>query len=138
MICIEKIAHAGMLSLGAVVVATLAMTGSASAQQDGDMPLLNGCSSYVDATAEDADRTLNWTYGVEEDARRCLKIRLGQTVTFDGSVSAHPIEALGGTTPNPFAGALSTSTSFTFDAAGGFGFVCIFHEEMEGVIWVVA
>lgn len=138
LIHIGKTAPAGMRALGCAAALAALAAAPVRAQQDGDMPLLNGCSSYVDATADDADRTLAWGYDIENDPRRCLKVRVGQVVTFDGNVSRHPIDALGGARPNPFAGSLSSATSFTFDQTGGFGFVCTYHEEMLGVIWVVA
>lgn len=101
------------------------------------VPMFNACSAYVDRTAADADRTLDWDYGIENDPERCIVVRVGQTVTFEGNLNAHPIDAQGGDDPNPFDGAISSAAAFTFDRPGAFGFVCIYHDEMQGVVWVV-
>lgn len=100
-------------------------------------PALNGCTSYVDRTAPGASRTLDWDYGIESDPERCIKVKVGQIVKFDGDIVDHPIDARGGTTPNPFKGALDSKASFAFPKAGGFGFYCFIHEEMNGAVWVV-
>jgi len=125
--------------LSMAALTTLALLGGpAQAQaQDEQAPLLNGCSSYVDRTADDADRTLNWTYGIDSDPERCIKIKVGQTVTFEGNLNTHPIDAQGGDASNPFTGAESSTPTFTFTRAGIFGFVCVYHEEMQGAVWVV-
>jgi plastocyanin len=64
-------------------------------------------------------------------------VKVGQSVRFAGDLVDHPIDALGGTTPNPFKGALESKSTFTFSKARGFGFFCFVHEEMNGVVWVV-
>lgn len=101
-------------------------------------PAINACTEYVDRTADDADRTLPWDFGIQNDPRRCIKIRVGQSVTFRASILAHhPIQAWGGDTPNPFTNAYATTSVFTFSQAGVFGFICEIHFGMEGAVWVV-
>ena len=100
--------------------------------------IVNGCAVFVDWTADDARRTVHWDYGIESDPERCIKIRVGQTVIFDGEHDIHPMDAAGGDEPNPFAGAYATEEdTFTFTQAGVFGFRCVPHPEMRGAVWVV-
>ena len=97
-------------------------------------PLLNGCSVYEDRTADDANRTLEWSEDIEGTPDLCIKIRAGQSVEFDGSKTFHPIAAHGGDTPTPFA---TLQDTYTFPNAGTFGYICTEHEEMIGAVWVV-
>jgi len=73
---------------------------------------------------------------------RCAKVKVGSQVTFAGSFSQHPLEPLGGDTPNPIpytnkdqdGGALT----ITVNAPGTFGYQCEFHPiQMYGAIQVV-
>lgn len=125
------------MMLSALCLTGMAMLAPGLPATAQDAPLLNGCSTYVDRTADDADRTLSWDYAIETNPERCIKIRVGQTVTFDGDLKSHPIDAQGGNAANPFKGAESSTPTFSFDKAGVFGFVCIYHEEMQGAVWVV-
>lgn len=95
-------------------------------------PQLNGCSTYLDRTAPQASRTVPWDASIAVSPERCMKIRAGQQVVFDGDFDAHPLEAFGGDTPSPFSG-----TPWLFDQPGAFGYICTIHSEMLGVIWVV-
>lgn len=97
-----------------------------------EVPLLNGCSAYVDRRAAAASRTLVWDASIAVSAERCMKIRAGQQVVFDGDFEAHPLEALGGDVPSPF-----SSASWVFAEPGVFGYICTIHAEMTGAIWVV-
>lgn len=74
---------------------------------------------------------------------RCVKIKVGQTVTFAGAFNKHPLQSFGGDSPSPIpaltnvtpdAGALEV----TFTTAGEFGFRCQFHPNfMRGAVKVV-
>src|SRR5436189_132519 len=49
----------------------------------------NGCSSYVDATASGANRTITFSgSGYSPD---CIRISSSQSVTFSGSFFSHPL-----------------------------------------------
>jgi plastocyanin len=95
------------------------------------------CTSYVDRTAAGADRTLPWVLSISANPTRCMKVAVGQTVTWAGSFSTHPLINDGGDTPNPIAGH-DASGNVTFTAAGTFGYLCSVHATMTGAIQVVA
>jgi plastocyanin len=77
-------------------------------------------------------RQLTWDENVLFEAERCMKIRVGQTVTFVGDFASHPLEASLGDSPSPIA------PIATFADEGVFGFICPVHPlEMYGAIWVV-
>lgn len=74
---------------------------------------------------------------------RCVKIKVGQTVTFAGAFAKHPLQAFGGDSPSPIP-ALTNVTpdagvlEVTFTTAGEFGFRCNFHPNfMRGAVKVV-
>lgn len=108
---------------------------------------LNGCSSYVDKTAADADRSLSWEFAIASNPNHCMKIKAGQTVTFKGSFTSHPLIAAGGDAANPFSSAQGLvqkagvageeNTPVVFSAAGTFGYKCSLHASMTGAIVVV-
>jgi len=55
-------------------------------------PGVNGCSSFTDATAAGAARTINFGGGLGNAySPQCLAIAAGQQVTFIGTFSAHPL-----------------------------------------------
>ncbi|MBK6460288.1 MAG: hypothetical protein IPF92_04670 [Myxococcales bacterium] len=100
-------------------------------------PVVNGCTSFVDATAVAAGIT--WDLAVGGAPGRCLKIKVGQSVTWAGNFTSHPLKASGGTTPSPIVNGQQGDTDVTiqFDAAGVYGYVCEFHGSMTGAIQVV-
>jgi plastocyanin len=95
------------------------------------------CPSYVDHTAAGASRTLSWVLSLSSNPDRCMKIQVGQTVTWSGSFSTHPLLNDGGDSPNPIAGHDATG-NVTFTAAGTYGYICGVHATMTGAIQVVA
>jgi hypothetical protein len=73
---------------------------------------------------------------------RCVKVKVGSTVTFKGSFFNHPLQPSGGDTPSPIVlqnsepdgGALA----IPMPTKGTFGFDCVFHPSlMFGAIQVV-
>lgn len=77
---------------------------------------------------------------------KCLKITHGESVTFNGSFSSHPLASSlnrGDTTNNPIqnTGTGDTAT-FTFPTPGVYAYFCAFHGSaddgsgMAGAIWV--
>jgi hypothetical protein len=93
-------------------------------------------SQYLDRTAPGADRELAWGFGIVSDPERCLEVRVGQTVVWNGDLDTHPLGGQGGDSPNPITSHLNGSV--TFNTAGTFGFVCLAHSSMKGAIHVVA
>jgi plastocyanin len=118
---------------------------------NGAEPLaLNGCDtdSYVDGSADDAERVVQIGADGLKFTPPCLQIASGQTVTFEGSLTAHPIapgnpdDAAAGSAKSPIE-AVSTgrSVAFTFDSAGTFPYYCELHAfgagmGMAGAIYV--
>lgn len=102
---------------------------------------------YVDRSAgSDGDRTISTTRG-NRYAPPCMLIRVGQSVTFTGSFSAHPLApgvAPGrsgvGTTPSPIE-MRTEGTTYTvrFMASGDFPYHCTYHAGggMYGVVRAV-
>jgi hypothetical protein len=101
------------------------------AQSIDDAGSVNGCIEYTDRTSDSALRAITWDFGIVDAPERCMKVRIGQTVTFSGDFAEHPLAAGGGDTPSPIA------ERTTFTQAGVFGYYCTDHPEMFGAIWVV-
>jgi plastocyanin len=113
---------------------------------------LNGCkaSDYEDRSAEDADRTVLIAAEGVVYTPRCMTVAAGQTVHWEGRLSAHPMSP--GNSDNEAAGSrgnpiVPTSTGdgvdFTFENAGTFPYYCEVHSSgagsgMAGAIYVVA
>ncbi|MDO9017345.1 MAG: plastocyanin/azurin family copper-binding protein [Deltaproteobacteria bacterium] len=104
---------------------------------------INGCTPamYVDHSA--GTRTITFGSSFTYDPR-CMTITAGQTVTFSGTFSSHPLVAgsvsgdPAGTTPNPITNTnTGASATFTFAAPGLYPYFCNFHQPgMAGVIQV--
>lgn len=100
---------------------------------------LNGCTTFVDGTdADGGSRTLTWDFSITTDPKRCLKIKAGQSVTWSGNFTTHPLAAAGGSSPNPVQGnsPVGTTVAIPFPNAGTYGFVCGAHPQMKGAIEV--
>jgi plastocyanin len=69
----------------------------------------------------------------------CIKIKVGQSVTWNGAFQFHPLEAVGGDTPSPITATNSgTTVTFAFAREGTFGFDCANHPTiMHGAVLVV-
>ncbi|MEZ4404956.1 MAG: hypothetical protein R3A52_00490 [Polyangiales bacterium] len=75
---------------------------------------------------------------------RCLTVRVGDSVTFEGAFSGHPLAPSSrGTSGTPIARTTAgTTATFRFTAAGHFPYFCEFHgsnagDGMSGVVRVV-
>lgn len=100
---------------------------------------LNGCTDalFVDRTATGADRTVTFGTGAAPFAYtpKCITVAAGQSVTFMGDFSVHPI-APGASPSAPDAGtagnpiqrtAMGAMTQVTFPTAGTYPYYCVFH-----------
>jgi plastocyanin len=105
---------------------------------------LNNCSVAMaaDRTEPQAPRTVSFNAGVYSPA--CLKIKVGQAVTWSGDLGVHPLrpgQFGGGNQPgNPITATSSgSSLMVTFPAAGDFGYYCDTHGPggMMGAIFVI-
>lgn len=112
--------------------------------------IVNDCNGgdYSDHTAEaDAQGThLKWDESIANSNDRCIKVKLGSTVTLEGNFQEHPLEAAGGDKDNPFAGIgerianPGTPEEYAptkFGATGVYGYKCPKHPEMKGAVLVV-
>lgn len=104
---------------------------------------LHGCNEFVDRTAESAERSIQWDFDVLDRPERCMKVKVGQTVTWGDGLGgparfeSHPITAAGGDKPSPIESVDTETGKATFDKPGTFGFECGIHGAMVGVIQVV-
>jgi plastocyanin len=101
-----------------------------------DLPL-NGCkdSDFVDRKQPMDDRAIAWTYTVSP---ACITIAKDQSVTWNGNLMEHPLEARGGETNTPITPTgMGTSVAFGFSNVGDYGFGCQNHPFMTGVVRVV-
>lgn len=117
-------------------------SGGAGTDAGGDLDagsVLNGCTTYVDDTAK-AEVDLAWTLAVNSIPDHCAKIKVGTKVKWTGDFASHPLEALGGDTPNPITGGAPDGGSIivTFPNPGLFGYDCTVHKSaMTGAFQVV-
>lgn len=101
-----------------------------------------GCSSYIDGTA--GGRTITFDNGNTTYLPNCLRISMGQSVTWMGDFTMHPLRSAPG---NPGVGVIAStdtgaSQSFTFNTTGFYGYYCNIHGSaagtgMSGTIQVV-
>ncbi len=95
------------------------------------------CDDYVDDTAKAAE--LAWGFNIAPENGSCIKIKVGQTVTFkpDSSFEDHPLIGVGSDSPIGQMGTGSDPYVVTFPAAGFFKFHCDIHASMVGAVQVV-
>jgi hypothetical protein len=112
---------------------------------DAGPPPIGGCTTFVDHTA-DLEVDLPWALGTIEAAPdHCSMIKAGSVVKWTGSFTTHPLDAHGGDTPNPIAGAYmdaggagGSDVLIAFPDPGTFGYYCDVHlTAMQGAIKVV-
>jgi plastocyanin len=136
-----------MLLAPIALLAALGCGGSKGAAPDGGVPsdagapldggALTACAaSYAgcsqsafdasDFTAPGADRTVSFTCC--EYTPNCLKIKVGQSVTFSGAFSSHPLAQGCG----PAALITNGAGPFTFNTPGDYGFYCTAHGTRSG------
>jgi len=97
--------------------------------------VINDCKTFVDKSGAADTRTITWTIPLTVP-ERCMTIKKGQTVKWDGNFSSHPLAPKNGDTPNPVTG-VDASGNVTFPNAGVFGYECGIHPSMTGVIKVI-
>jgi plastocyanin len=90
----------------------------------------------VDESSAAAARKIVWDFSVSSAANRCMIVKKGQQVAFEGSLITHPLIAMGGNGPNPFSSVPDTG-KVTFTGVGTFGFACSLHPAMLGAIRVI-
>lgn len=99
-------------------------------------PTLNGCKpeDYVDASDDDAERAIAIAAAGLTYTPRCMTIRVGQTVHWMGSLTAHPLapgnpdDAAAGSADNPIEEtSTGSSVAFEFGTRGTFPYYCVLH-----------
>lgn len=100
---------------------------------------VNACNTFKDETAASSARAILWDFAVATAPERCMRVKKGQSVTWNGNFTSHPLDAQGGATPNPItsSAAVANSVTIAFPNAGTYGFVCTSHPAMTGAIDVV-
>jgi hypothetical protein len=119
-------------ALASLSLSLVTLWGSAARAQT-----VQDCSTaqFLDRSAASADRRITWDFSISSDPERCLTVRQGQTVVWDGDLDNHPLGGSGGNMPNPIG--LHQNGSVTFNAPGTFGYVCLAHSSMKGAIKVL-
>src|SRR5688572_22243571 len=64
---------------------------------------VNECPTFVGESAAGAARKIVWDLTVASSPPRCMTVKKGQDVAFEGDFTLHPLLASGGDTPSPFA-----------------------------------
>ena len=105
---------------------------------------INGCSTFTDRSNAADTRSITWDLSVASTPNHCMLVKVGQSVTWLGNFTSHPLGPLGGATPNPITGSGATtndagqsSATIAFPSAGDYGYVCGIHASMTGAIRVV-
>jgi plastocyanin len=111
--------------------------GSSTVDAGADAAIVNNCTTFSDLTIGGGNISFPTTGGAGDYAPACAHIKVGQTITWSGAFASHPLEPIGGDTPNPItATAVGTDKSFAFPNAGTFGFGCGVHASMRGAVLV--
>lgn len=92
-------------------------------------------SQFLDRSAANADRLINWDFSISSDPERCMTVRAGQSVAWRGDFDNHPLGSSGGDSPNPIG--LHQNGVVTFNTPGTFGYVCLAHSSMKGAVKVL-
>jgi hypothetical protein len=107
-----------------------AMDGSTDGNAADSGTVLNGCSvtgdagtAFVDKSGGGRTITFSQNATATQYSIPCMRIKVTQKVKWTGSFALYPLEPKGGAVPSPILlTANGTSTSFTFNAVGVYGF----------------
>ncbi len=99
-----------------------------------------GCTAFTDLTADSAERKVTFTNFAF--TAKCIRIKAGQSVTFSGSFSSHPLNQACGPVDDVLASKTGSESMFTFSQTGTYGYYCGNHgaedgSDMSGAIEVV-
>jgi plastocyanin len=123
-----------------IIVVALTGVGCGSSGGNSLLPGINGCTTFTNATAAGASRTINFggSFGNAYD-QKCLAVAAGQSVTWMGTFSAHPLQqglapsqqggADAGSPNNPIQNTNSgDSVTFIFATPGVYPYYCSVHQ----------
>jgi plastocyanin len=100
----------------------------AGAEAGYDGGVVNGCTTFVDDTADGGILVGPTTQPPAQYVPNCVHIKVGQSATWTANFGDHPLEAYKGTMPSPIVTTSSgTSVTFTFSTPGTYGYQCQFH-----------
>ena len=99
--------------------------------------VLNGCRVFADDTASGV-ASLDWGFNIEDDPNHCAMIRPGQSVSWVGDVTFHPLVPYdsrddGGVAGSPITIGSATGPStitIQFPNPGLYGYWCMVHQTM--------
>ncbi len=123
----------------------VADTSSPDANDAGPVINVNGCTEPAFADADysppDADRLIRFPFDAMPGPYDppCMRIKAGESVTWQGDFFFHPLMGTGNDSPIPMvsdAGRDATTYTVDFAEAGVFGFQCMVHGSMQGAIEV--
>ena len=89
-----------------------------------------GCSTFQDVTLGTATVSFGGAAGIAYSPK-CLKVKAGQMVTFQGGFGVHPLAQACGPA-QVITNGTGTQTAFTFSVAGTYGFYCTLHGSAAG------
>ena len=115
--------------------------GSNDAMGNPDVGTVNSCTTFTDDTTGTATITGPSGDTPAQYTPNCVKIKAGQSVTWNSNFTAHPLQpsAGKGTTPTPITVTSSgTTVTFAFPNPGTYSFECQVHPGiMNGAVEVV-
>lgn len=91
-----------------------------------------GCTTFEDRTAEGADRRV--TFRDFEYTPKCMRIRAGQTVVFEGDFDRHPLLTSCGPALSLDKRTGTGPASFVVGAPGRYGYYCLDHGNAGGAV----
>lgn len=110
----------------------------------GGLPDLSGCTVATATDGTTGAQTVSIPASKLEYTPKCLKVKVGTVVTFEGSGILHPLApGSNGTAGNPIPSSKEASVAVTFAAAGAFSYYCANHgadgatSGMVGAVYVV-
>lgn len=112
-------------------------SGTADTGADSGPLVVNNCKTFDDRTGSGATRTIAWQFPIPA-ADRCVRIKKGQSVTFNGNFTQYRVApSAGSTQPNPIASFDESSPTVKFPNVGTYGFECPDAPALLGAIDVV-
>lgn len=106
-----------------------------------------GCTSFADHTSVNDVHSIPWDESLAKSPLRCIKIKAGQDITWEGDFAKNPMIPAGGDTPTPIADVRENVSNpglkgeersmTTFKKPGTFGYASSKTPAMKGAIQVV-
>jgi plastocyanin len=145
--------HTARFTFGIIVCGAFSLLGCSTSSSSpsgsadsggGSSDAVNGCSTADfaahDLSAQSASRVITFptTAAPAQYQPACVTIAVGQSLTFNGSFTNHPLVQAGGD-PSVFINSTSSGTTatFGFPVGGTYGFQCSNHPSvMKGAVFV--